>query len=68
MIVISRHWDELGQTLAEPHGDVPLHVDGEGLKSLLQSTNGKIAQAANILAQVDTADLRQAQCTHGDET
>lgn len=68
VIMVSRHWDELGQTLAEPHSDVSLHVDGEGLKSLLQSTNGKIAQTANILAQVDTPHLRQAQCTHGDET
>lgn len=67
MIVVSRHWDELRQTLAEPHGDVSLHVDGKRFKSFLQSTNGEIAQAANVLSQIDAAHLRQAQCTHRDE-
>ena len=58
---------KLGQALAEPHGDVTLHVDGEGFESLLQTTDGKVAQAANVLAEVDAADLRQAQCAHRDE-
>lgn len=68
MIVVTGHWEKLGQTLAEPHGNVSLHVNGKRFKSLLQSTNGKIAQAANILAQVNTANLRKSQCTDRDET
>ena len=49
---------ELGQALAEPHGDVSLHVDGEGFESLLQTTDGEVAQATNVLTEVDAADLR----------
>ena len=65
--MVCGHRDELGQALAEPHGDVPLQVDGEGFKALLQSTDGKVAQAANVLSQVDPAHLGQAQRTHRDE-
>lgn len=65
--VFCRNRDELGQALAEPHGDVSLHVDGERLKALLQATDGEVAQAADILAQVEPANLRQAQTTHRDK-
>lgn len=68
MIVVGGHGDKLGQTFAEPHGDVSLHVDGERFKSFLQPTNGKISQAADVLAQIDPSDLRQAEGTHRDET
>ena len=49
---------ELRQALAEPHCNVPLHVDGEGFESLLQTADGEVAQAANVLTEVDAADLR----------
>lgn len=65
--VFCRNRDELGQALAEPHGDVSLHVDGERLKALLQATDGEVAQAADVLAQVEPANLRQAQTTHRDK-
>ena len=68
MRVFCRNRDELGQALAEPHGDVSLHVDGEGFKALLKATDGEVAQAADVLAQVEPANLRQAQTTHRDKT
>lgn len=52
--------DELRETLAEPHGYVSLHVDGEGFESFLQATDGEELQAANILAQVNPTHLREA--------
>lgn len=61
MGMVCRDRDELGQALAEPHGDVSFHVDSKGLKSLLQATDGEVTQTADVLAQVDPANLRQAQ-------
>lgn len=58
MVVISRHRHKLGQTFTEPHGDVSLHIDGKRFKSFLQATNGKIAQAADILTQINPSNLR----------
>lgn len=68
VIVVSRHRNKLGQTLTEPHGNISLHVDGEGLKAFLEPTDGKVTQAANILSQVNTAHLRQTQCAHWNKT
>lgn len=66
--VVSRNGDELRQAFAEPHGDVSLHIDGEGLEAFLQAADSEIAQAADVLTQVNPSYLRQAQTTHGDET
>lgn len=68
MIVIVGYRHELGQTFTEPHGDVSLHVDGERFKTFLQATDGKVAQAADILPEINPANLTQAQCTHWDKT
>lgn len=62
--MISRRIDELGKALAEPHGDVSFHVDSKGFKSLLQATDGKVPKTADVLAQVDPADLGEAQTAH----
>lgn len=62
--MISRCIDELGKALAEPHGNVSFHVDSKGLKSLLQATDGKVTKTADVLTQVDPADLGQAQTAH----
>lgn len=64
MGVISRYIDELGKTLAEPHGDVSFHVDSKGFESLLQATDGEESKTADVLTQVDPANLRQAQTAH----
>lgn len=64
VMMISRHIDKLGKAFAEPHGNVSFHVDSKGFKSLLQATDGKITKTADILTQVDPADLGQAQTAH----
>lgn len=66
--VVSRNRNELRQAFAEPHGDVSLHIDGKGLEAFLQATDSKIAQAADVLAQVDPTHLRETQTTHRNET
>lgn len=55
--MLSSHIDELGKALAEPHGNVSFHVDSKGFKSLLQATDGKVTKTADVLTQVDPADL-----------
>lgn len=62
--MLSRHIDELGKALAKPHGNVSFHVDSKGFKSLLQATDGKVTKTADVLTQVDPADLRKAQTAH----
>ena len=62
--MISRCSDELGKAFAEPHGNVSFHVDSKGLKSLLQATDGKVTETADILTQVDPSNLGQAQTAH----
>ena len=61
------HVDKSGQPLAEPHGDVAVHVDGEGFKSLLEATHGVVLKGAGVLAQVHAAYLGHAQTAHRDE-
>ena len=65
--VVFGHVDEGGQALAEPHGDVAVHVDGEGFESLLEATHGVVLEGAGVLAQVHAADLGHAQTAHRDE-
>lgn len=62
--MICRHSDELGKALAKPHGNVSFHVDCKGFKSLLQATDGKVTKTADVLTQVDSPDLGQAQTAH----
>lgn len=62
--MISRHIDELGEALAEPHGDVSFHVDSKGFKPFLQPTDSEVLKTAHVLTQVDPADLRQSQTAH----
>ena len=57
MRMISGCRDELREALAEPHGNVSFHVNSKGFKSLLQATNGKVTETADVLTQVDPADL-----------
>lgn len=66
--VVRRNRNELRQAFAEPHGDVSLHVDGEGLEAFLQTADSKVAQTADVLAQVNPTHLRKAQTTHWDKT
>lgn len=68
VIVFRGHGRVLGQTFTEPHGNVSLHVDGKGFKTLLQATDRKKAQTADILAKINPPNLRQAQRTNWDKT
>lgn len=47
--VIGGRGDELREAFAEPHGNVSFHVDGKGLESLLQPTDGEVTKATDIL-------------------
>lgn len=49
MIVVGGYRHKLRQTFAEPHGGVSFHVDSKRFKPFLQATDGKVAQAADIL-------------------
>lgn len=66
--VVLRHIDEGGQALAEPHGDLPVHVDGERLEALLQAAHRVVLEGAGVLAQVHASDLGHSQTAHRDET
>lgn len=57
MIVISGYRHKLRETFAEPHGCVSFHIDSKRFKPLLQATDGKVAQAADILTQINPTNL-----------
>lgn len=64
MVVVLRHVDKSRQTLAEPHCDLSIHVDGKWLESLLQAAHGVVLKGASILPEVHTTHLRQTEATH----
>lgn len=68
MHVVLGYVEKGGQALAEPHGDLSVHVDSKGLKAFLETTHGVVLKSAGVLAQVHTADLRHPQTAHRDET
>lgn len=59
--------DKGGEALAEPHGDLSLHVDGEGLEPFLEAAHGVVPKGTGIFAQVHASDLGPAQAAHRDE-
>lgn len=67
MIVIAGYRHKLRQTFTEPHGNISFHVDGKGFKSFLQATDGKVAQAADVLTEINPPHLGKAQGTDRDE-
>lgn len=68
MTVISGYRHKLRQTFTKPHGNVSLHIDSKRFKSFLQATDGKVAQAADILTEINPPNLRQPQGTYWDKT
>ena len=66
--MLRRYGDELRQSLAEPHGEVSVHVDGEGLVAFLQTTDGEVLQRAHVLPKVHPPNLANTQAAHRDET
>lgn len=67
MTVIFGNIDKSREAFAKPHGDLSVHVDSKGLKSLLQTTHGVIFEGAGILAQIHTSNLGKAQTTDWDK-
>lgn len=63
-------WDghKLWQSLAEPHGDIPVHVDGERLIALLQPADGEVLEGADIFAKVHPPHLTHTQTAYWDQT
>lgn len=55
------------QTLAEPHGDLSVHVDRKRFESLLEAAHGVVLEGAGVLPQIHTAHLSQAEATHRNE-
>lgn len=68
VLVVGRDGHKLRQPLAEPHGDVSVHVDGERLVAFLQAADGEVLQGADVLAEVHPPHLPHPQTAHGDET
>lgn len=68
MHVVLGYVDKGGKALAEPHGDLSVHVDTEGLKPFLETTHGVVLESAGVLAQVYMSNLSHTQTAHGDET
>lgn len=67
MVVVLGHVDERRQALAEPHGHLPVHVDGEGLEALLEAAHGVVLEGAGVFAQVHATHLRQSEAAHRNE-
>lgn len=61
MVVVLGDVDKGGQTLAEPHCDLPVHVDGERFEAFLKSTHGVILEGAGIFAQIHASHLGQTK-------
>ena len=67
VVVVLRHVDKSGQTLAEPHGDLPVHVDSEGFETFLKPAHGVILEGAGIFAQIHASYLCQAKAADGNK-
>ena len=67
VFVVVRYGYELRQPLAEPHGQIPVHVDGKRFVALLQAADGEVLERAHILAKVHAAHLTHTQTAHWDE-
>ncbi len=68
VLVVERDGDELRQAFADPHGQIAVHVDGEGFVALLQAADGEVLQSAHVLPKVHPAHLTHAQTADRDET
>lgn len=68
VLVVGGDRYKLRQPLAEPHGHVAVHVDGERFVSFLQATDGEVLQGADVFTKVHPAHLNHAQTAHWDKT
>lgn len=68
MVVVLWHVDKGRQALAEPHGDLSVHVDRVGLKPFLKAAHGVVLEGASVLPQIHATHLSQAETTHRNES
>lgn len=59
---------KLRQPLAEPHGDVPVHVDSKRFVAFLQATDGEVLQSADVFTKVHSPHLTYTQTAHWNKT
>lgn len=55
---------KLRQPLAEPHGDISVHVDSKRLVAFLQATDGEVLERADIFTKVHLPHLTHAQTAY----
>lgn len=67
VVVVLWHVDKSGQALAEPHGDLSVHVDSKRFEALLKATHGVVLEGAGIFAQVHATHLSQTKAADRDE-
>lgn len=67
VVVVLGHVDKSGQTLAEPHGDLPVHVDSKGFETFLKPAHGVILEGAGIFPQIHASYLCQAKAADGNK-
>lgn len=66
--VVLRYVEKSGEALAEPHGDLSVHVNSEGLKTFLETAHGVVLKGTGILAKVHPSNLGHTQAAHRDKT
>lgn len=68
VLVVGGDGNKLRQPLAEPHGDVPVHVDSKRFVAFLQAADGEVLQSADVFTEVHSARLTHTQTGHWDKT
>lgn len=68
VVVVFWHIDKGGQTLAEPHRHLPVHVDSKGFKPLLQAAHCVIFEGAGIFPQIHATNLCQTETADRNKT
>ncbi len=68
VLVVGGNRDKLRQPLAEPHGDIPVHVDSERFVAFLQAADSEVLQSANVFTKVHSPHLTHTQTAHWDKT
>lgn len=57
VLVVRGHSYKLRQSLAQPHGYIPVHVDSKWFVAFLQTADGEVLQGADILAKIHSSHL-----------
>lgn len=68
MLVVGGNGHKLREPLAEPHGHIAVHVHSKRFKAFLQATDGEVLEGADVLTEVHSGNLTNAQTADWDET